>query len=348
MSNQYSYIFCPDSITLMNLDTGNNVTVYSDNAKFSEFKSLVASAEFDAAEKLVNEKAVVEAFAVQSSHSPFCIHIDRGQASFSWYPDGDREPLNNVIIDRMINMSHEGLPVQPLINFMGNLLRNPSKQSVDELYLFLESAKLPITEDGCFIAYKIVKADYTDIYTGKFDNSVGRIVQVTRNQVDDNRNNHCSQGLHFCSRGYLSSYGTSNRTTDRCVLVKINPSDVVSIPSDYNNAKGRCWKYEVVGEVPSGWRNTLPNEDYTKASVVNPVGAAFVPVNPVHDYSGNKVDVIPSDLIWDTLHSLNIDYIHSIGEWYDVVGHTIMSVSEVAFETGYDEEVLQDLIDAQN
>ena len=33
------------------------------------------------------------------------------------------------------------------------------------------------------------------------------------------------------------------------MIVKINPRDVVSIPTDYNNAKGRACRYEVIGEV---------------------------------------------------------------------------------------------------
>jgi hypothetical protein len=33
------------------------------------------------------------------------------------------------------------------------------------------------------------------------------------------------------------------------VIVKINPADVVSIPADYNDAKGRTWRYVVVGEM---------------------------------------------------------------------------------------------------
>jgi hypothetical protein len=32
-------------------------------------------------------------------------------------------------------------------------------------------------------------------------------------------------------------------------VVKINPADVVAIPSDYANAKGRAWTYEVVDEI---------------------------------------------------------------------------------------------------
>jgi hypothetical protein len=101
---------------------------------------------------------------------------------------------------------------------------------------------------------------------------------MPRNLVDARRDNVCSQGLHFCSKDYLDSYGTSNRDADRCMLVKINPADVVSIPSDYNNAKGRVWTYEVVGEMADAqWREILGKKDYTEASVVSSVGEEYVP-----------------------------------------------------------------------
>ena len=35
------------------------------------------------------------------------------------------------------------------------------------------------------------------------------------------------------------------------MILKINPADVVSIPSDYNNSKGRACRYEVIGEIDS-------------------------------------------------------------------------------------------------
>jgi hypothetical protein len=67
---------------------------------------------------------------------------------------------------------------------------------------------------------------------------------MERNMVDDNRNNTCSSGLHFCSHSYLASF-----SGERTVIVKIDPADVVSIPSDYNDAKGRTCRYTVIGEV---------------------------------------------------------------------------------------------------
>jgi hypothetical protein len=88
------------------------------------------------------------------------------------------------------------------------------------------------------------------------DNSVGKIVEMERNSVDDNSSNTCSSGLHFCSQEYLSSFGG-----ERTVIVKINPRDVVSIPNDYNNSKGRACRYEVIGEV--GVRQEDEEQDFT-------------------------------------------------------------------------------------
>lgn len=154
------------------------------------------------------------------------------------------KPMHNALATRMIAMLQDEFPIEPLVNFMENLMTNPSKQAVNELYGFLEKNNLPITPDGHFLAYKRVRSNYFDCHTGTMDNSPGKIVEMERNEVDDNRNNTCSSGLHFCSESYLKSFGG-----DRTVIVKINPRDVVSIPSDYNDAKGRACRYEVVGEV---------------------------------------------------------------------------------------------------
>ena len=123
-------------------------------------------------------------------------------------------------------------------------MANPSYRAVNELYGFLEKNNLPITPDGHFLAYKRVRDDYKDVYSGTMDNSIGKIVEMERNLVNDDKNQTCSSGLHFCSEGYLNHFGG-----DRTVIVKINPRDVVSIPTDYDNSKGRACRYEVIGEV---------------------------------------------------------------------------------------------------
>jgi len=168
--------------------------------------------------------------------------------------DGDvyfqGRPFANALTDRLLRLLEEELPVEPLCNFLTNLKKNPSKRAVDELYGFLENNSLPLTPDGHFIAYKKVRDDYTDIHSGKFNNSVGQIVEMARNEVDEDKDRTCSTGLHFCSLEYLPQFGGTYG--NRVVLLKINPRDVVSIPSDYNNAKGRCCRYEVIAEHDTG------------------------------------------------------------------------------------------------
>lgn len=157
------------------------------------------------------------------------------------------QPFNNGLADRMISMYQDGFPIDPMIRLMENLMQNPSKRSVDQFYGFVEKNSLPITEDGYILAFKKVRrGDYKDIHSGTIDNSVGQVIEMDRNLVDDNPESHCSSGLHFCSESYLNNFGSGS---DPVMIMKINPADVVSIPTDYNGAKGRCCKYEVVAEV---------------------------------------------------------------------------------------------------
>jgi hypothetical protein len=157
----------------------------------------------------------------------------------------DREMVG-VITQRLIDMYQEGFPVEPLILFMENLMQNPSKRAVEELYTFLEKGKLPITPDGHFLAYKKVRQDFMDIHSGTMLNAPGQTVEMERNAVDDDQNRTCSSGLHFCSKDYLDHFGNHD---SRTVILKINPADVVSIPADYNATKGRACRYEVIGEL---------------------------------------------------------------------------------------------------
>lgn len=162
--------------------------------------------------------------------------------------------LNTGLSVRMIQMLQEGFPIEPMVNFMENLYKNPSHRAVTELYGFLEKNALPITPDGHFLAYKKVRANYFDVHSGTMDNSVGNVVEMERHEVNDNKDETCSTGLHFCGMSYLGSFGG-----ERTVIVKINPADVVSIPSDYNEAKGRACRYEVIGEL-----NVNPEDAFTK------------------------------------------------------------------------------------
>ena len=152
--------------------------------------------------------------------------------------------FNNTLAVKMIQMLQEGFSIDPMVAFMENLMSNPSTRAIDELYGFLEKGNLPITPDGYFLAYKKVRQNYLDCHSGTMDNSVGKTVSMSREDVNDNKDQTCSAGLHFCSIDYLSNFGG-----DRIMILKINPRDVVSIPSDYNDTKGRACSYDIIGEL---------------------------------------------------------------------------------------------------
>tara|TARA_R100000700_G_C3154631_1_gene132239 strand:- start:208 stop:1086 length:879 start_codon:yes stop_codon:yes gene_type:complete len=157
------------------------------------------------------------------------------------------EEIHNSLTERIMTMMRDGFPFQPMIKFLGNILENPSNRAVQELYSFLEHKNLPITEDGCFLAYKAVDKNYMDKYSGTIDNSVGQSVTMQRRKVDDNCNNGCSDGLHVGALDYVESYRNEGNE-DKVVIVKVNPQDVVSVPTDSECQKVRCCSYEVVAD----------------------------------------------------------------------------------------------------
>lgn len=158
----------------------------------------------------------------------------------------DGEPIHNAITERILWGLGEGYDMDAYVAFLENLMENPSKRAVTELYGFIEKHKMGITPDGHILGYKKVTEDYRDIHSRTFDNKPGTILEMPRNKVDDDKDRTCSTGFHFCAFSYLPSFGSGKG--DRVVLVKVNPRDVVSIPSDYNDAKARTCRYEVVGE----------------------------------------------------------------------------------------------------
>lgn len=257
------YIITTDAIVVV-ID-GRSHTIFRTNAHYQQLITAIKAKDVDAVRRNVSLASAINSFGKGK------VFVKNGVVWFN------NAPVHSIVSTHIIRMMSEGFDVNPIVNFLDNLMSNPSNTAVDELYLFLENAKMPITPDGHFLAYKRVRNDYKDIYTGKFDNSPGLTVEMPRNQVDDRRYNTCSRGLHFCAESYLPHYGVGPGNS--VVLVKINPADVVSIPSDYANAKGRCSKYVVISDV------TDKVGTFTQA--VYDDGSGNTPANDYDDYDPN-------------------------------------------------------------
>lgn len=135
--------------------------------------------------------------------------------------------------------------------------------SVQDLLRFLENADLPIADDGCIVAYKVLHRHshdsntYVDCHTRKVPQRIGSKVQVHESLVDRNRRNECSNGLHVARRGYLNGF-----SGDVCTLIKVAPEDVVTVPHGDAN-KVRVCAYHILFE--------LDQDSYSKLKANRPM-----------------------------------------------------------------------------
>lgn len=171
------------------------------------------------------------------------------------------QPLHNSFTSRILAMIKDNFDVSSMLKFLSNMMQNPSYRSRQELYDFLaDYACLPITDDGCFLAYKSVNSEFLSkhennltllqgkLVNNRIYNGVGEVIECPRGEVDDNGSNTCSQGLHVGGLAYSGPGGDYNSADDKVIIVKVNPADAVSVPTDHQARKLRVCKYEVVGE----------------------------------------------------------------------------------------------------
>lgn len=264
-----AYLFTRDTATIT--ANGRTEQVKRSSVEFDEVVAALTAGDFDAAFAAFDK---AEAIRKQSNGA---FQVINGVV----FSNG--VPVHNVITGRILEFSNSRLPFNPLVLFLENIEQNPSKRAVDESYPFLENENMPITLDGCFIGYKAVQHNYlsktagredvevsTDggktfkVYRGNIPNNVGNIVRMKRNLVDDDKDRHCSYGLHVGALKYAGPNGWFHSSGDKCVLVKVNPKDIVSVPSDHNAQKLRVCEYEVVAEYsdaltqPLATKNAIP------------------------------------------------------------------------------------------
>lgn len=244
MSKPIAFVQSRDSV-VFNLD-GNLKTIPRTHLNYDRIITTLESGDLEAVRPLL---VAVKQYIADSSDGSITF-VD-GKLMF------EGEELHHSMVPRIVGLVRDGFDVRPLTNFLRNALDNPSPRAREELYGFLEVNNLPVTADGCFIAYKMVRGDFRDIYTGKMDNSPGATPRMKRNDVDPDKHRTCSRGLHFAALEYVLNGGYGSRDGgNRLVAVKVNPRDVVAIPTDYKNSKGRACQYLILKELD--WNTRLP------------------------------------------------------------------------------------------
>jgi hypothetical protein len=244
---QVPYITSENSLTIF--WEGKPYTLRKENANFELAKKALLEARYDDLGDLLDIKKSIENF----------VQGDIEVKDEVVYYKGHR--LHGVVVDKLIDMLRSGMKdSSPIVNFITRLQANPSANSVAELYTFLGYKSLPTTPEGKVLGYKGVQSDYwsstgnadTIVVQGKTNelhqilNEVGATIEVARRCVDDNKDNHCSFGLHVGSFDYASDWSGED---GKLLLVEFDPCDAVSVPTDCNFQKLRVSKYNVIADI---------------------------------------------------------------------------------------------------
>jgi len=245
--NQVPYIISENSLTIF--WDGKPYTLRKENANFQLAKKALIEARYDDLGDLLDIRKSVENF----------VQGDIEVKDEVVYYKGHR--LHGVVVDKLLEMLRSGMKDSaPIVNFITRLQANPSANSVAELYTFLGYKSLPTTPEGKVLGYKGVQSDYWST-TGNADtivvqgqtnerhqilNEVGATIEVARRCVDDNKDNHCSFGLHVGSFDYASDWSGED---GKLLLVEFDPADAVSVPTDCNFQKLRVSKYKVIADI---------------------------------------------------------------------------------------------------
>ena len=253
MSEKLAYNLSDNSITIYY--DGKPHTIRKDNANFSALRSALFEARYEDVPELLDIKKAVEDFVEGEIEVRDEVVYYKG-----------KHRLNGVVVDKLLDMLRSGMKDStPITNYIGRLMDNPSSNSVDELYTFLGYRSLPITPEGKILGYKGVQGDFwsntgnadTIVLQGETNerhqiyNGVGETIEIQRRSVDDNKDNHCSHGLHIGSYDYANGWSGNE---GRLLLVEFDPQDAVSVPTDCDFQKLRVCKYKVVADISDSRR----------------------------------------------------------------------------------------------
>lgn len=245
--NKVPYTLSESSLTIF--WEGKPYTLRSDHPNFQLARQAIFDARYDDLGDLLDIAKAVENF----------VEGDIEVRDEVVYYKGHR--LHGVVVDKLLEMLRAGMKDSaPLVNFITRLQANPSANSVNELYSFLSYKQLASTPEGMVYGYKGVQSDYwsstgnadTIVVQGETNerhqilNKVGATIEVARRCVDDNKDNHCSFGLHVGSFDYADNWAGED---GRLLLVEFDPADAVSVPTDCDFQKLRVSKYKVISDI---------------------------------------------------------------------------------------------------
>jgi hypothetical protein len=136
---------------------------------------------------------------------------------------------------------------------------NKRGHNVQDVLRFMERGDLPLTDDGCIIAYKVLQSTtvdgvFVDCHTRKVEQRVGSFVTQSIDLITQDKK-QCGTGLHIARRAYLKGF-----SGDIIVMVKIRPEDVIVVPPNEPD-KMRVKGYHILAKIPKDEHFTLRSNE---------------------------------------------------------------------------------------
>ena len=135
----------------------------------------------------------------------------------------DGEVLRSPVADRVLWMKQQGLDFSPLLAFAANLMENPARRPVEDLFDYVDSRGLAIDAEGYVLAYEAL-GEPVDPETGPRDE--GRTVTVRRNRTEEDPLRPCPTSLKVGP----FPVGSALPAGSLLPVVRVHPRDVVAVP----------------------------------------------------------------------------------------------------------------------
>lgn len=172
----------------------------------------------------------------------------------------DQTEVEDVFADQIIRFMDEGVEdFQPLVNFLEKVYSNVSEGIRENLSRWLNAEAFTILPNGNILGYRGLNADYTSKHAGPgivngeqvrghLNNSVGNVVELPAELVEENASVGCASGLHVGTYAYATGWAGYGGVV---VSVEVDPRHVRSVPYECDSAKMRVSKYKVTDTVTS-------------------------------------------------------------------------------------------------
>lgn len=229
-----SIAITPSQVILVN--DGKGITVDKKQEAYGKILSALKQKKSWSKEKAWELATGSSLVAKVSATKKSGLYILDGKAYF-----GDIK-MNEAMTKKLVWLHENGYSFTAIENFYKRCQKNPRKESVDDLFRFLEQNNIPICKDGCFVGYKYVtktETGFVDSYSKTMDIKIGNFITLHRSKCTSDPNSACGPGLHVGGWNYVGG-------SPHVILTKVAPEDVVSVPFCSNSGKLRCCRYKAL------------------------------------------------------------------------------------------------------